>query len=86
MGEVFAPERARRPAAVRFIFVTMLLDWLVVGIVSPVVPTLIVQFMGGKMDSASLISGSIGTAFAVMQLIASPILGLLSDRFGRRSS
>jgi DHA1 family tetracycline resistance protein-like MFS transporter len=84
MGEVFAPERARRPAAVRFIFVTMLLDWLVVGIVSPVVPTLIVQFMGGKMDSASLISGSIGTAFAVMQLIASPILGLLSDRFGRR--
>jgi DHA1 family tetracycline resistance protein-like MFS transporter len=84
MGEVSAPERARRPAAVRFIFVTMVLDWLVVGIVSPVVPTLIVQFMGGHIDTATVISGAFGTAFAVMQLVASPVLGLLSDRFGRR--
>jgi DHA1 family tetracycline resistance protein-like MFS transporter len=69
---------------VTFIFVTMLLDWLVVGIMSPVLPKLIVEFRAGDVGSASAISGVFATAFALVQFVASPILGLLSDRFGRR--
>lgn len=75
--------KARRPAAASFIFVTMLLDWLVVGIASPVVPKLIVEFTG-RIDSASAISGAFATAFALLQFGLSPVLGILSDRFGRR--
>ncbi len=75
--------KARRPATASFIFVTMLLDWLVVGIASPVVPKLIVEFTG-RIDSASAISGAFATAFAVVQFGAAPVLGILSDRFGRR--
>ncbi len=73
-----------RSAAVPFIFVTMLLDWLVVGIMTPVLPKLIVEFTGGRVDRASAISGVFATAFAVVAFFASPVLGLLSDRFGRR--
>ena len=76
--------KARRPATASFIFITMLLDWLVVGIASPVVPKLIVDFTGGHVDSASAISGAFATAFALVSFVTSPILGLLSDRFGRR--
>jgi len=76
--------RRRRPAAAGFIFVTMLLDWLVVGIASPVVPKLIVDFRAGDIASASAISGAFATAFALMAFFASPVLGILSDRFGRR--
>jgi DHA1 family tetracycline resistance protein-like MFS transporter len=75
--------KALRSAAVSFIFVTMLLDWLVVGIVSPVIPKLIVDFTG-RVDTASAISGGFATAFALLYFVASPILGVLSDRFGRR--
>jgi DHA1 family tetracycline resistance protein-like MFS transporter len=73
-----------RSAAVQFIFVTMLLDWLVVGMSSPVLPKLIVDLSGGRVDRASAILGGFATAFALVQLFASPVLGLLSDRFGRR--
>jgi DHA1 family tetracycline resistance protein-like MFS transporter len=73
-----------RKAAVPFIFVTMLLDWLVVGIMTPVLPKLIVEFTSGRVDRASAISGAFATAFALVAFFASPVLGLLSDRFGRR--
>jgi DHA1 family tetracycline resistance protein-like MFS transporter len=76
--------RARRSPAAAFIFVTILLDWLVVGIASPVVPKLIVDFRGGDVASASAISGAFATAFALVAFFASPLLGILSDRFGRR--
>ncbi len=68
----------------RFVFVTILLDWLVVGIASPVIPKLLVDFNGGRIDRAAAIAGIFGLAFALVQFFASPILGLLSDRFGRR--
>jgi DHA1 family tetracycline resistance protein-like MFS transporter len=81
MGDAARP---RRTAAAGFIFVTLLLDWLVVGIASPVVPKLIVDFRHGDVASASAISGAFATAFALVAFFASPLLGILSDRFGRR--
>ncbi len=84
MSDAAVVARPRRTAGAPFIFVTLLLDWLVVGIASPVVPKLIVDFRGGDVGSASAISGAFATAFALVQFAASPVLGLLSDRFGRR--
>lgn len=68
----------------RFVFITLLLDWLVIGIASPVFPKLIVDFTHGQVDRASQITGIFTFAFAIVQFFASPVLGLLSDRFGRR--
>ena len=83
MNARIAP-RGRRTAAVQFIFVTMLLDWLVVGMMIPVVPNLILEFTAGRVDRASATAGLFATAFALVAFFASPVLGLLSDRFGRR--
>ena len=68
----------------RFVFVTLLLDWLVIGIATPVFPKLIVDLSGGRVDHASQIIGVFTFAFAIVAFFASPVLGLLSDRFGRR--
>ncbi len=73
-----------RRAAVAFIFVTIVLDMLAVGIVIPVLPKLVESFAGGDTAHASVVFGVFGTAWAVMQFVCSPILGALSDRFGRR--
>jgi len=69
---------------VPFILVTMLLDWLVVGMLSPVLPNLLVAFEAGRVSNASAILGGFSAAFAVAQFVASPVLGVLSDRYGRR--
>ena len=76
----------RRPgrAAVAFVFVTILLDTLALGVMVPVLPKLIVEFEGGDMVRAASITGLFGLAWAAMQFLASPVLGALSDRFGRR--
>src|ERR1700733_12851750 len=71
-------------AAFIFIFITILLDFLAVGIIAPVLPNLIIQFKGGNIASAASITGYFGFAWATMQFIFSPILGAWSDRFGRR--
>jgi DHA1 family tetracycline resistance protein-like MFS transporter len=84
VSDLAASAPARRTAAANYIFLTMLLDWLVIGIVSPVFPRLIVDFTNGRIDVASTISGVFATAFALVQFGASPLLGILSDRFGRR--
>ena len=73
-----------RKAAVAFIFVTVLLDMLALGIVIPVLPKLIESFLGGDTARASEIVGLFGTVWALMQFIFSPVQGALSDRFGRR--
>jgi DHA1 family tetracycline resistance protein-like MFS transporter len=73
-----------RRSAVRFILVTVLLDMLSFGIVIPVLPKLVEQFLGGDTAGAAIIYGLMGTAWALMQFICSPIQGALSDRFGRR--
>lgn len=65
-------------------FITVLLDMFALGIIIPVLPHLIEDFMGGNTASAAKIYGIFGTAWALMQFIFSPVLGSLSDRFGRR--
>jgi DHA1 family tetracycline resistance protein-like MFS transporter len=71
-------------AAVIFILVTVTLDMLTVGLIGPVLPKLILDFLGGDMKSAADWNGVFGTVFAFMQFFFSPVLGVLSDRFGRR--
>jgi MFS transporter, DHA1 family, tetracycline resistance protein len=71
-------------AAFVFIFVTVLLDMLALGIIVPVLPALVVSFRGGDTASAATIYGLFGTTWAAMQFMFSPVLGSLSDRFGRR--
>jgi DHA1 family tetracycline resistance protein-like MFS transporter len=75
---------SRRQAALLFIFITIVLDVLALGIVIPVLPHLIARFYDGDLASAAHVYGVFGTAFAVMQFAFSPIQGALSDRFGRR--
>ncbi|HZR85663.1 MAG TPA: TCR/Tet family MFS transporter [Bradyrhizobium sp.] len=71
-------------AAVAFIFVTVLLDMLALGVVIPILPKLIESFVENDTASAARIFGLFGTAWALMQFVFSPLLGGLSDRFGRR--
>jgi MFS transporter, DHA1 family, tetracycline resistance protein len=71
-------------AAFVFIFITILLDMLALGIIIPVLPTLVVGFMGGDTAGGAEVLGLFGTAWALMQFLFSPVTGALSDRFGRR--
>ena len=77
-------QAAPRRAALIFIFVTVVLDVLALGIIVPVLPALVVEFLGGDTARAAETYGLFATAWALMQFVASPILGALSDRFGRR--
>ncbi|MEO6913308.1 MAG: TCR/Tet family MFS transporter [Candidatus Baltobacteraceae bacterium] len=74
----------RHRAGLAFVFVTVLLDMLALGIIVPVLPKLILTFLGNDFANAALITGVFGTIFAVFQLVVSPILGVLSDKVGRR--
>ncbi len=73
-----------RKAAVVFIFITVTLDMLALGLIAPVLPKLVLNFLGGNASSAAKMFGIFGTVFALMQFFFSPVLGVLSDRFGRR--
>jgi MFS transporter, DHA1 family, tetracycline resistance protein len=73
-----------RGAAVAFIFVTILLDMLALGLLMPILPKLVESFVNNDTAQAARIFGVFGTAWALMQFVFSPILGSLSDRFGRR--
>lgn len=75
---------APRAAAFPFIFATVLLDILALGVIIPVLPRLIVELGEGGLAEGARITGIFGFAWALMQLLASPVLGALSDRFGRR--
>jgi DHA1 family tetracycline resistance protein-like MFS transporter len=74
----------RRHAALIFIFITVLLDMIALGIIVPVLPKLVADFMHGDTARAAEMIGLFGSLWAFMQFIASPVLGLLSDRYGRR--
>jgi len=73
-----------RGAAVAFIFVTILLDMFALGLILPILPKLVESFVDNDTARAAEIFGVFGTAWALMQFIFSPVLGGLSDRFGRR--
>jgi DHA1 family tetracycline resistance protein-like MFS transporter len=73
-----------RKPALGFIFITLLLDVIGFGIIIPVIPKFISSLIGSDLSNASLYSGWLMFSFSVMQFLFSPILGSLSDRFGRR--
>jgi len=73
-----------RRAALVFIFITVVLDMLALGMIVPVLPKLVEDFVGGNTARAAEIYGLFGTVWALMQFVFSPVLGALSDRFGRR--
>src|SRR6201992_2292884 len=73
-----------RSAAVAFIFVTILLDMFALGLIMPILPKLVESFVDNDTASAARIFGLFGAAWALMQFFFSPILGAVSDRFGRR--
>ena len=82
MNTISAP---RRRAALNFIFVTVLIDMLAFGMIIPVLPVLVQDFVGGDAARAAEVYGLFGTAWALMQFIFSPVQGSLSDHFGRRT-
>jgi DHA1 family tetracycline resistance protein-like MFS transporter len=75
---------AIRGAAAAFIFVTILLDMLALGLIIPILPKLVESFVDNDTARAARMFGLFGTVWALMQFVFSPILGSLSDRFGRR--
>jgi DHA1 family tetracycline resistance protein-like MFS transporter len=79
----FAAVKSRK-AGVIFILVTVTLDILAMGMIIPVLPRLILTFLGDKMTIAADWNGWFALVFALMQFVFSPVLGVLSDRFGRR--
>ncbi|MEM9420994.1 MAG: TCR/Tet family MFS transporter [Pseudomonadota bacterium] len=72
------------PNALAFVFVTVLLSMIGLGIIIPVMPDLIMDLTGTDRSGAARLGGYLLTAFAVTQFFMSPFLGALSDRFGRR--
>lgn len=77
----FAGER--KPAVI-FIFITLVLDIIGIGIVAPILPKLVEQFQGEDSAAAAHSFGALVALYAAMQFIFAPLLGALSDRFGRR--
>lgn len=83
MQETAASPSARRAGFI-FIFITVLLDMLAIGMIIPVLPKLVVDFLSGDTARAAEVYGLFGTVWALMQFMFSPIQGALSDRLGRR--
>lgn len=86
MAEAAPPSPAPRAgrAALAFIFITVLLDMMALGMVTPVLPHLLNTFLEGNTSYAAVFYGLFNASFALMQFFFSPLLGALSDRFGRR--
>jgi DHA1 family tetracycline resistance protein-like MFS transporter len=78
------PAKLKPQAALGFIFVTMLIDVIGFGIIIPVMPALIEKLIHGSLSEASLYSGLMLLAYSVMQFLFSPVIGNLSDKYGRR--
>ncbi|MDX2306016.1 MAG: TCR/Tet family MFS transporter [Microscillaceae bacterium] len=76
--------KTKQQAAIGFIFITILIDIIGLGIIIPVLPSLITELTGGNLSEASLYGGWLIFAYALMQFVFSPVLGGLSDQFGRR--
>src|SRR5215217_9266384 len=73
-----------RKAAMSFIFITLLIDVTGLGLIIPVIPKLIESLTGGNISDASRWGGWLTFAYAIMQFLFAPVLGNLSDRYGRR--
>ena len=78
------PRASGRPPALAFIMITVALDVLALGLIIPVLPKLVVDFLQGDTAHGAEILGLFGTVWALMQFLSGPVLGSLSDRVGRR--
>ena len=74
----------KNQAAVGFIFITMLLDVIGWGIIIPVIPKLIEELIQGDISDAAKVGGWLTFSYALIQFIFAPIIGNLSDKYGRR--
>ncbi|MEO8470946.1 MAG: TCR/Tet family MFS transporter [Chryseolinea sp.] len=75
---------AQGKKALIFIFITLLIDIIGLGIIIPVMPDLIQELTGGSISEAAVYGGWMYFAYSVMQFVCAPIMGGLSDRYGRR--
>ena len=73
-----------RDAAFLFILITVALDMLALGVMIPVLPKLVIEFAGDNLRSATIITGVFNFSWALMQFLFQPVLGAISDRYGRR--
>jgi DHA1 family tetracycline resistance protein-like MFS transporter len=73
-----------RKAALVFVFITVVLDMLALGVIVPVLPGLVVSFVNGNTARGAEVLGLFGTLWAAMQFLFSPMMGSLSDKYGRR--
>ena len=83
MTEPAAPANGRRKAAMSFIMVTVLIDMISIGLMVPVLPHIVGTFTQSN-DEQTLAFLAVVLAFGVANFLTSPILGMLSDRYGRR--
>ncbi|MEP1330795.1 TCR/Tet family MFS transporter [Pseudophaeobacter sp.] len=67
-----------------FVLTTVMIDAMGIGLIMPIMPNLLVEVQGGSLADAAIWGGILSTAFAVMQFLFSPVLGSLSDAYGRR--
>ena len=74
----------QRSHALTFIVITVLLDVIGFGLIAPVLPALLVQLTGKPVNEAAMLGGLLAFTYAATQFVCAPILGNLSDRFGRR--
>jgi len=84
MPAATAQEPRARAGAMVFILITVVLDNLALGLIVPVLPKLIGSLGAGGAGRTALLFGAFAAVFAVMQFLAAPVQGALSDRFGRR--
>src|ERR687883_1545935 len=73
-----------RSASVVFVLITLFIDILGMGLVIPILPRLVQSLLGGAIGEASFAYGLLVSIYAIMQFFCAPVLGALSDRFGRR--
>ena len=77
-------KNSNKTAAIWFIFITLIIDITGWGIVIPVVPKLIEELINGDVSEASKYGGWLSFLYAFMQFLFAPVLGNLSDKYGRR--
>lgn len=73
-----------RKPALKFIFITLVLDLLGIGIIVPILPALVEEMKGEGVQGATMTYGVLLAVYSLMQFLFAPLMGSLSDRFGRR--
>lgn len=75
---------SKKSAAIGFIFITMLIDIIGIGIIIPVIPKLLQELNHSDISEAAQLGGWLAFAYAFTQFLCAPLMGSLSDKYGRR--